>query len=149
APAIFSWALEGLDRLTARGHFLMPASGDDAIRQLEDLSSPIGAFLRARCAIGPVEEITADGLWPLWKLWCESDTRHAGTKATFGRDLKAAVPTLKRSHVRRDGQQVWAYRGIGQRALQCPATSSTGSGHEPAATSATGSKAVYSPRREE
>ena len=35
APAIFNWALEGLDRLNERGYFDSPQSGKDAIQQLE------------------------------------------------------------------------------------------------------------------
>ena len=52
APAIFNWALEGLDRLNARGYFVNPESGADAIQQMEDLSSPISAFIRDRCVVG-------------------------------------------------------------------------------------------------
>ena len=52
APAIFNWALEGLDRLNARGHFVNPESGKAAIQELEDLSSPISAFVRDECVVG-------------------------------------------------------------------------------------------------
>ena len=53
APAIFNWALRGLDRLNDRGHFEPPASSREAVRHLEDLSSPVGAFVRDCCEIGP------------------------------------------------------------------------------------------------
>jgi hypothetical protein len=48
APAIFNWALEGLDRLNQRGYFVNPESGNDAIQQMEDLSSPIGTTVPNR-----------------------------------------------------------------------------------------------------
>jgi putative DNA primase/helicase len=115
APAIFNWALEGLDRLTARGYFVNPESGNDAIRQMEDLSSPISAFIRDRCVVGGRYQVKVDALWIGWKAWCEGDNRHPGTKAVFGRDLRAAVPTLKRARPRDEDDRDYAYEGIGLR----------------------------------
>ena len=114
APAIFNWALEGLDRLTARGYFVNPESGADAIRQMEDLSSPISAFIRDRCVAGGRSNVKVDRLWAAWKTWCEDDNRHPGTKAVFGRDLRAAVPTLKHARLGTDpSDRVYTYQGIG------------------------------------
>ena len=113
APAIFNWALEGLDRLMARGHFVNPDSGTDAIQQLEDLSSPISAFIRESCIVGRYQ-VDADHLWSAWKGWCERDNRAPGTKAVFGRDLKAALPSLKRVRPRSGSPtRSYAYEGSG------------------------------------
>jgi putative DNA primase/helicase len=113
APAIFNWALEGLDRLNQRGYFINPDSGNDAIQQMEDLSSPISAFLRERCIVGR-HEVPVDTLWSAWKTWCSEDNRHPGTKAIFGRDLRAAVPTLKKRRPRADdGERDHVYQGLG------------------------------------
>ena len=111
APAIFNWALEGLDRLNARGHFVSPQSGAEAIQQLEDLSSPISAFIRDMCIVGH-NRVEAETLWAAWKAWCEDEGRHSGTKAVFGRDLKAAVPTVKRIRSRNDDVRSYVYEGI-------------------------------------
>ena len=62
APGIFNWALDGLDRLNERGHFVNPESGSDAIQQLEDLSSPVTAFLRDACIMGS-HSIEVGRLW--------------------------------------------------------------------------------------
>jgi putative DNA primase/helicase len=115
APAIFNWALVGLDRLTARGYFVNPASGAEAIQQLEDLSSPISAFIRDRCVVGSDYTVTVDALWLVWKSWCEGDNRHPGTRAVFGRDLRAVVPTLKRARPRDANDREYTYAGIGLR----------------------------------
>src|SRR5206468_776830 len=40
SAGIFNWAIEGLDRLRERGHFLTPRSAQEAQRHLEDLASP-------------------------------------------------------------------------------------------------------------
>ena len=114
APAILSWALEGLDRLNVRGYFDSPQSGKEAVQQLEDLSSPILAFVRDECVTGP-HHVEPDTLWDVWKRWCDRENRHPGTKSVFGRDLKAAVPTVKRTRPRRDESRSYVYEGIGLR----------------------------------
>ena len=112
APAIFNWALEGLDRLTARGYFVNPASGADAIQQMEDLSSPVSSFIRTKCVIGR-QEVGVDVLWEAWKAWCANENRHPGTKEIFGRDLRAAVPRPKKRRPRtEDGEREFVYQGI-------------------------------------
>jgi putative DNA primase/helicase len=113
APSILNWALEGLDRLNARGYFVNPESGADAVRQMEDLSSPISAFIRDRCIVGGRYAATMDALWGSWKTWCEGDNRHPGVKTVFGRDLRAAVPTLKHARPRDADDRVYTYQGIG------------------------------------
>lgn len=115
APAIFNWALAGLDRLNARGRFVNAAAGLDALQQLEDLSSPISAFVRDECVVGSHQVETA-AIWAAWKSWCESDNRPPGTKVVFVRDLKAAVPGLKRVRPRDGGDgRAYAYAGVGLR----------------------------------
>ena len=113
-PPIFNWALEGLDRLNERGYFVNPQSGVEAIQQLEDLSSPISAFIRDTCDIGR-NRVESETLWAAWKTWCEGDNRRPGTKAVFGRDLRAAVPTVKRVRPRSDETRPYVYEGIGLR----------------------------------
>jgi putative DNA primase/helicase len=112
ASGIFNWALAGLDRLNARGYFEPPASGKDAVQQLEDLASPISAFVRDYCTLGAERRVPVDDLWKAWKAWCVADNRGPGTKAVFGRDLRAAVPTLHRARPG-DTDRSYVYEGIG------------------------------------
>ena len=94
-PGILNWALEGHERLYARGRFLQPEAATGLIRQFEDLASPINAFLRDCCEIGPQFEIRQQVLFDAWKRWCaETGRDRPGTIQTFGRDLHAALPTL-------------------------------------------------------
>ena len=79
-PGILNWSLRGLDRLRARGHFQMPQSSVDAIRQLEDLASPIAAFLRDWCITGPQEAVNVKVLYAAWKSGANS--RGRAPKAT-------------------------------------------------------------------
>lgn len=111
-PGILNWALDGLDRLREQGHFTQPASAREAIRDLEDLASPISAFVRDRCRVGRDQQVRVDDLWTAWKAWCEDGSQHHGTKQTFGRDLRAAVPGLRVSRPR-DGEHHRVYQGVG------------------------------------
>ncbi len=113
APGILNWALGGLDRLNARGYFQSPASGQEAVQQLEDLSSPVSAFVRDYCALGANQRVEVDELWMAWRCWCLADNRGPGTKAVFGRDLRAAVPTLHKARPRDDMERKMVYEGIG------------------------------------
>jgi putative DNA primase/helicase len=116
APAIFNWALAGLDRLNARGHFDPPAASSEAIRHLEDLASPVGAFVRDRCVVGPHFEADKDEVFESWKDWCTNEGRaHAGTKNVLARDLRAAVPGLRdvRPRGSADGDRRRVFQGLG------------------------------------
>jgi len=115
APSIFNWALEGAERLTARGYFESPASSADAVRQMEDLSSPIAAFVRDRCVVDYRAEVAVEALWTEWKSWCAETNTPVNTKALFGRDLRAALPRLKMGRPRHAGDRVYRYEGVGLR----------------------------------
>ena len=113
-PGILNWAAAGWVRLERRGHFQQPESAKEAVEQLEELASPIGAFVRECCDIGPAHSVAIDSLFFAWKGWCTEQGRdHPGTKASFGRDLKAAHPELKVTQPREEGRQLRRhYQGI-------------------------------------
>ena len=115
APAIFNWALAGLDRLRERGHFQEPRSSIDAMRHLRDLASPVSAFVRDECAVAPANEIAKDDLWKAWKVWCESEGMPSGTKAVLMRDLRAAHPEIKPKRAGSEGARVQVVAGIATR----------------------------------
>jgi P4 family phage/plasmid primase-like protien len=121
-PGILLWAIDGWHRLHARGHFVQPSSSLKVVRELEDLSSPIGAFLREHCVIGPSLEAPVRALFDRWRRWCDDvGQRDAGTEQTFGRDLRAAIPGLddRRPH-HSDGRRFRVYVGIGLRPEEAP-----------------------------
>lgn len=112
-PGILAWALEGLDRLRARKRFVQPESARELVTDLEDLSSPVGAFVKDCCDVGPGFEVLIDHLYQAWETWCKAEGReHPGEKRTFGRNLRAAVPTIADAQSRRDGTRVRVYHGI-------------------------------------
>jgi len=121
APGIFNWCLEGLDRLNARGYFEQPTVSQAAMQRLEDLASPVSAFVRDRCIVDPTREVDKDALWTAWKDWCLGEGKdRAGTKAVFFRDLHAAYPGLRAIRPLVDGKRVHVYVGIDLRQITDP-----------------------------
>jgi putative DNA primase/helicase len=112
-PGILNWAITGWETLKRVGHFEQPASAQQAMQQLEDLSSPTGAFVRERCEVGAAFESSTGDVFSAWVEWCTSQHRdHPGTVQSFGRDLAAAVPGLKTAQKGPRGAQARVYQGL-------------------------------------
>jgi putative DNA primase/helicase len=113
-PGILNWALHGYRRLRQRGYFVQPASAREAIEDLEVLASPIKAFLNDRCHIKPGITVPVELLYQSWKMWCDGAGRKEhGTKQTFGRDLKATIPSLRTTQPRDGDSRSRSYEGVG------------------------------------
>jgi putative DNA primase/helicase len=111
-PGILLWALSGLDRLAANDTFTQPAASVEAILALQDLVSPISAFVRDSCTVGFGHEVSAKDLFDAWKDWCESNGHRPGSAQSFGRDLRAVIPHLKVRRPRTgDSRERW-YQGV-------------------------------------
>jgi putative DNA primase/helicase len=112
-PGILLWAIAGWQRLRDRERFVQPASSHDLAGALEDLSSPIGAFVRECCRIGPGCQVEKAALFEAWKKWCETQGReHPGDASTFGRNLRAAIPSVGESRPRTIEGRSNVYEGI-------------------------------------
>lgn len=112
-PGVLNWALEGARRLAERGRFVVPESSAEAVSMLADMVSPIGGFVRDCCTLGVDERVPISMLYDMWRSWCDLSGRdHPGTKETFGRNLLAAVPGLKRSRPYIGGVKVPCYVGL-------------------------------------
>src|SRR5262249_369604 len=104
-PGILNWSLIGLKRLLRRGYFEMPESSLQAIRQFEDLTSPVGAFVRDWCQVDAQRKVEVKRLYKVWKLWCEQQGHPPGSNIVFGRNLRAVAPQLRVS--KRGGKRVY------------------------------------------
>jgi putative DNA primase/helicase len=112
-PAILLWAIQGWQRLSDRGYFVQPDAGMELVGDLNDLASPVGAFVRERCQVGPGYQIERSVLFDTWIQWCERQRReHPGDSATFGRNLRAVVPALRDAYPRTEGGRVRVYEGV-------------------------------------
>ena len=76
-PGILNWSITGWRRLNERGHFRQPPSAAEAVRDLEDLGSPIGAFIRDRCYVNPSRSVSITRLFEVWCEWCKEQGRES------------------------------------------------------------------------
>jgi putative DNA primase/helicase len=112
-PGILLWAIAGWQRLRERGHFIQPEAGRELADELKDLSSPIGLFVRECCLVGPAHRVAVDDIYSAWCDWCKSNGRdHPGTKQTFGRDLRSALPEIRVVQRRDTTSVVRVYEGV-------------------------------------
>ncbi len=95
-PGISNWCIEGWRQVQKRGLIETPESAQTAVAELEDLGSPVGAFVRDRCIVEPGRQVSAADVWQAWQDWCREQGRdYTGTRQTFSRDLRAAVAGLE------------------------------------------------------
>ena len=111
-PSILLWTIAGWQRLRERGYFVQPDAGRELLEEMEDLSSPVGAFVKECCVVGVGRQIARADLYAAWRGWCEERGREPGEAATFGRNLRAAVPSIGASYPRDGGGRVRMYEGI-------------------------------------
>ncbi|MCP4902100.1 MAG: DNA primase [bacterium] len=115
-PGVLNWAIDGWRRLRDRGRFVQPQSSADALQQLEDLASPISAFVRDRCVVAAGQSIEPATIYEQWRQWTtENGWKEPTTLSTFCRDLLAAYPHLKKTRTRNADERTTVYRGIGLR----------------------------------
>jgi putative DNA primase/helicase len=142
-PGILNWALDGLAALEAKGRFVEPESSRDSMMALQDLVSPVSAFVRDRC--DPAGEVEVKQLYRAWKAWAEDHGHRVGSSATFGRDLRAVIPGLKvvRPELEPGAPRPRYYQGIRLRSTS--ARPRDGGGREPSVQARPGDDAMYLP----
>jgi putative DNA primase/helicase len=112
-PGILNWSLDGLQRLVENeNRFTRLPAAEEAVTLMRDLASPVAAFVRERCETGPDKQVGVDDLYAAYRTWAEDNGYHKLAKATFGRDLRAAVPSIKRMRPREGNERVHIYAGI-------------------------------------
>src|SRR5262249_26729112 len=96
-PGILNFALAGLTRLNKNeGRFTEVPSAKEAIVAMRDLASPVAAFVRERCRLDAQSAIAVDDIYGVYKTWAEDNEYPRESKALFGRDLRAAFPTVRK-----------------------------------------------------
>ena len=101
-PGILNWALAGLQRLTVDNDNRFTRLPEEAIITMRDLASPVAAFVREKCEIGAHHEVAVDLIYGSYKTWCEDNEHPKASKQIFGRDLRAAVPSVRKTRPRDD-----------------------------------------------
>lgn len=115
-PGILLWAIEGWHRLQQRGRFVQPESSAELRDEMEDLTSPIGQFVRECCILDPACCVPVADIFKAWEEWTKAaGWKEPGTQQSFGQRLRAAVPTLRAVQPRSGGVRHREYQGIGLR----------------------------------
>jgi putative DNA primase/helicase len=105
-PGVLQWALQGLSRLHKRGRLRQPASSAQTISDLEEMTSPIKAFISERCEFKPSGLIPASALFQEWRSWCEyTGYPHPGNIQSFGKNLRAAFPQIETTRPQESGKR--------------------------------------------
>lgn len=110
---ILHWAIDGWSRLRQRGYFVQPATSEQLREQLDELSSPVSAFIADKCELNAALAIECAELYKAWCEWCEQAGRTPGTIQVFGRDLSASRPEITVSNNRMGAHRIRKYNGIG------------------------------------
>ncbi|MCG2629733.1 phage/plasmid primase, P4 family [Bradyrhizobium sp. WYCCWR 13023] len=112
-PGILNWALDGLDRLKARGRFVEPDDSKVAKRNLLYQSNPVHGFVAECCKVGPGTETDKDVLYEAFSQFC----RQSGFNSTkvlpkFSQDLQDLFDVTVRRRTADDGRQPGVFVGI-------------------------------------
>ncbi|MET7828509.1 phage/plasmid primase, P4 family [Streptomyces sp. NPDC005386] len=111
-PAVLRWSLDGLDRLTERGHFVEPESSAGTRDDFEDATAKVKAFVEQMCEVDPQYKVVKNHLFQIWKTWCEQRNFAPGTESTFAKNLKAYNPKLSSYRSRSQRDKNWYFTGI-------------------------------------
>jgi putative DNA primase/helicase len=93
--------------------FTSVASAQEAVVAMRDLSSPVAAFAREKCELGIRKEVSVDELYKAYQDWCDDNGHLKHSKQIFGRDLRAAIPSIIMRRPRDRQDRVRVYTGIG------------------------------------
>jgi putative DNA primase/helicase len=107
--------IKGLRRLHRQG-FTKTSYQTALTGDLEELGSPIRAFVKERCDVGEGKWVPTKELYNAWRNWRDDDmqqSRKDGDSMRFGRDLKLAFPRVHRGKKR--GEAGKCYFGISLR----------------------------------
>jgi putative DNA primase/helicase len=91
---------------------VQPKASASAIRHLEDLASPVSAFLRDRAVLDPDATATKDDVWKAWKEWAEDAGIKKGTEDVLVRDLRAVDPGITSTRPSLAGKRVYMLAGL-------------------------------------
>jgi putative DNA primase/helicase len=113
-PGVLNWAIAGWQRVQRSGRFTQAGAGKERLRAMEELSNPVGEFLRERCEIGPAYVVPTQELYRAWRWWCDAHGLKPTPAHVFGNELRTAVPTVEKSRLRTlaQGRAAWAYCGV-------------------------------------
>lgn len=98
---ILNWALDGLARLTDRGHFQFPDSVLDATQEWKASNDIEAMFVDERCTVGADQSVSADYLYEKYNDWCDQFNYKPKGKSRVGEEWKRLGFTPDRNNTER------------------------------------------------
>jgi len=111
-PSILNWALDGWDRLRARGRLIETEETLAERATISSAGSEYKRFVDECLEIGPEYSVSREAVWEIWKLWCLEEGIKPGIRNTLGQSLRSVVPSIGKSQPRMGGKKVWFHTGI-------------------------------------
>jgi putative DNA primase/helicase len=94
---ILNWALDGLDRLKERRHFVFPEKVTEATDDFQMRNDTAAIFIKDRCEMDPNSELPAMKLYAAYDLWCFKNGHRPKSTTAVSYDWKRLGLTRLRS----------------------------------------------------
>lgn len=111
-PGIAVWALQGLRRLREVGHFTVPSSSIEAMKEWRTTTSPTAGFLEDCCDEDAGGQVGKDELYDVWSKWGAERGTFNVPKSRFYQRMLAAAPYAKSETFVKGGHKFSVFRGI-------------------------------------
>ena len=111
-PGIFNWALEGLNRLVARGKFLIPEVCELERNQMRETNNPVRIFLRDSFIEDPNGRILTVDLYERYVIWAKANRFPVMNTIEFGKEIRRVFPTCMNKSCMVNKQRYKYYVGI-------------------------------------
>lgn len=115
-PGIFIWAVQGLQRLRERGHFLEPTVSHTAKEEYRREVNPARVFLEEQCEADPRATVEKDHLYRTYKIWAEAQGYRPLGNAQFSKEVRRVYPVVRPSRPRQGEERKNTFEGIELRA---------------------------------
>jgi len=112
-PGIFNWAFAGLKSLEQTGQFVSPARCQAAIERYRRDVNPARSFLKDNYIAGAdFEGLPCREVYQSYVAWCEVNGYKPMNNTNFGKEVKRALPGVKRELRGDRVQRIWHYSGL-------------------------------------
>ena len=131
-PGIFNWAVEGWQRLLAKGQFTEPKVCRDVLEEHRITTNPTRAFLTDEMRFWPGARTPCRDAYRQYQLWCTERGFKPLDDRQFGKEVMRAYPQVVRERARggRQDSRPWSYVGLAWADQSvAPVASPVGRGH--------------------
>ncbi|MFH1680732.1 MAG: phage/plasmid primase, P4 family [Candidatus Eisenbacteria bacterium] len=111
-PGIFNWAVQGLQRLRERGHFVEPESSLKAKEDYRRETNPARVFLEEKCEVDPRHSVAKETLYQKYHCWAETNGYRPLGLAQFAKEVHRYDPSIRCTRPRLDGKRTQIFEGI-------------------------------------